>query len=418
MPVTTPSTAIGQRCLFCRETYALYPPIVEGCPACASDTFKAPLELTYDYPGDAAWLPEAPLPGLTRYARMLPPLVEAVSMGEGGTPLVPLPAIPDDPSSEIFVKDESRNPTWSHKDRLNLSVVSTALALGAAGVVAASSGNHGASAAAYAARAGLQAVILSTPRPPAVASFIQAYGQFVIAVPDVETRWRLMARLVKELGYHPASNQTLPPTNHPFGSESYKTIAYELYLQLGRRAPSAVFVPVGFAELLFGVYKGFTELQRYGLITTLPRMVACEPAAGAPLKQAIELQEPTAFIEAGPSDAYAIAVPVNSYRGVVAVRGSDGAALAISDSEMLAAQHRLRRAGMWAELSAAISVAALAHAPHLDLGGGPVVCINTSSGFKDINVGTNPIIEIDGSWESLRREMEKCGLYPAANASA
>jgi threonine synthase len=336
-------------------------------------------------------------------------------MGEGGTPLVPLPAGHDEPSTEIYIKDESRNPTWSHKDRLNLAVVSTALVMEAAGVVAASSGNHGASAAAYAARAGLPAVILSTPRPPAVASFIQGYSQFVIAVPDVETRWRLMARLVEELGYHPASNQTLPPTNHPFGSENYKTIAYELFLQLGRRPPRAVFVPVGFAELIFGIHKGFTELKRYGLISELPRMIACEPAAGAPLQRAIEQGAATTFVETGPSDAYAIAVPVNSYRGVVAVRASGGAALAISEREMAAAQNRLSRAGMWSELSAAISVAALSHAPGLGLESGPLVCVNTSSGFKDIHVGSNPILEIDGSWKSLRREMEKCELYPGGN---
>src|SRR5690606_37940189 len=147
--------------------------------------------------------------------------------------------------------------------------------------------------------------------------------------------------LVEEFDYHPASNQTIPPTNHPFGSENYKTIAYELYLQLGRRAPEAVFVPTGYAELLFGVYKGFKELLQYDLIKELPRMMACEPAAGAPLKRALELGQPIAHVEAGESGAYAIIVPYNSYRGVVAVRESDGQALAISDEEMLAAQGQL-----------------------------------------------------------------------------
>lgn len=411
LPVTlTASTATGQRCLFCGATYPLYPPVIGGCPACATSDFRAPLELTYAYPDTPGWLPDAPLPGLVRYAPMLPPLVEWLSLGEGGTPLVPFPANPAERAAEVYIKDESRNPTWSHKDRLNLAVVSTALAVGAPGIVAASSGNHGAAAAAYAARAGLPAVILSTPRPPAVASFIQAYGQFVVAVPDVETRWKLMSRLVDELGYHPASNQTTPPTNHPFGSENYKTIAYELFLQLGRRPPEAVFVPVGFAELIFGIYKGFAELQHYGLIERLPRMIACEPAAGAPLRQALARSLPTTTVHTGESDAYAIAVPTNSYRGVVAVRQTSGAALALTDAEMYAAQHQLRRAGIWAELSAAIAVAGLAHAGELGLGAGPLVCINTSSGFKDQAVGTNPITKIDGSWEALLEGMRKCGL--------
>ncbi|HEX7974529.1 MAG TPA: hypothetical protein VF498_08990, partial [Anaerolineales bacterium] len=85
------STANGQRCLYCGKTYPLYPPILAGCPACAGPGFKAPLELTYNYPQGIDWLPDAPLPGLERYARLLPPLWPGLSMGEGGTPLVLYP---------------------------------------------------------------------------------------------------------------------------------------------------------------------------------------------------------------------------------------------------------------------------------------------------------------------------------------
>lgn len=396
----TKSTASGQRCLYCGATYPLYPPLAKGCPRCATGDFKSALEVTYEYPDDA-WLPDHPLPGLTRYAPLLPPLVERLSMGEGGTPLIayPVPALND---TEVYIKDESRNPTWSHKDRLNLAISSAAIAVDAAGVVAASSGNHGASAAAYSSRAGLPGVILTTPRPPAVASFVQAYGQTVVAVPNAETRWTLMARLVDEFNYHPASNQTIPPTNHPFGAENYKTIAYELYLQLGRRAPEAVFVPTANAELLFGVHKGFRELRQYAFIDQLPHIMACEPAAGAPLKCALEQGKPVAHVEAGKSNAYAIIVPANSYRGVVAVQESEGAALAIEDDEMVAAQRQLSRTGLWVELSAAISLAGLLHAGELGLGRrGPLVAISTSSGFKDNKVGSRPIPEIDGSWDAL-----------------
>jgi threonine synthase len=403
------STATGQRCLYCGATYPLYPPVVAGCPACATEDFKAPLELTYDYPATADWLPETALPGLERYAPVLPPLAEGLSMGEGGTPLVRLPEHAFSHDLDLYVKDESRNPTWSHKDRLNLAVVSAAVNVGARGVVAASSGNHGGAAAAYSARAGLPGVILCTPRPPAVASFLQAYGQIVVAVPDVETRWRLMSRLVDEYDFHPASNQTIPPTNHPFGAENYKTIAYELFLQLERQIPEAVFVPVGFAELIFGIYKGFSELRQYGLIEELPRLIACEPAAGAPLKHALAVGKPTVIVETGHSDAYSIAVPVNGYRGIVAVQETDGAALAITDEEMYRAQDSLRRSGIWAELSASISLAGAQHARELGLGErGPLVCISTSSGFKDQSVGENPVQKIDGSWESLVAVLRDC----------
>lgn len=406
----TTSHAQGQRCLYCGASYPLYPPVIGGCPECATESFKAPLEVYFDLPPDIDELLTCPLPGLTRYAPLLPPLVEDISMGEGGTPLLRFRDHGKRDALEIYIKDESRNPTWSHKDRLNLVIASTASIVQAPGVVAASSGNHGASAAAYAARAGLPAVILTTPRPPAMASFMQAFGQLVVAVPDVETRWELMAHLVDEMGYHPASNQTIPPTNHPFGAEGYKTIAYELFLQLGRRAPAAILVPVGFAELIFGIYKGFTELQHVGLIDRLPRMIACEPAAGAPLKQAIAEDKPVAFVETRATGAYAIAVPVNSYRGVVAVRNSGGTSLAVPDEAIYAAQKALGCSGIWSELSAAIAVAGLDYIDDLEVANGPIVCVNTSSGFKDNQVGNNPIPEIDGSWEALVKRLRDSGM--------
>jgi threonine synthase len=402
------STAAGQRCLYCGESYPLYPPLTAGCLACVTEDFKAPLEVTYRYPDEVDWLTElAPLPGLERYAPLLPPLADRLGLGEGGTPIVRIPdeSLPD--NLELYVKDESRNPTWSHKDRLNRVVASAALAMESPGVVAASSGNHGASAAAYAARAGLPAVILCTPRPPAVASFMQAFGQLVVAVPDVETRWTLMRRLAEELNYHPVSNQTIPPTNHPFGSEGYKSIAYELFLQLDGRTPQAVFLPVGFAELAFGVYKGFAELHRFGLVDFLPRVIACEPAAGAPLKRALEQGQDLATVEVANSDAYAIAVPINSYRGIVAIRETNGIALAITEDEMRAAQAALARQGIWAELSSTAAYAGALRAGELGMDPeAPVVCVNTSSGFKDIHVGEQPVPETDGSWQALMEKME------------
>ena len=103
--MVTVSTANGQRCLYCGKRYPLYPPILEGCPNCATEEFKAPLELTYDYPETADWLPEAPLPGLERYARVLPPIAEGLSMGEGGTPLFQYPQGGSESSNPLLIKD-------------------------------------------------------------------------------------------------------------------------------------------------------------------------------------------------------------------------------------------------------------------------------------------------------------------------
>lgn len=135
---------------------------------------------------------------------------------------------------------------------------------GAPGIVAASSGNHGASAAAHAARAGLSSVVFTAVATPApMRAFLAAYGGAVLAVPR-SARWRLVNEVVERLGFHPVSNLHPAHTGHPFGPEGYKTIAYELHHQLGGRAPAAVLVPTGYGEPLFGVWKGFEELRALG----------------------------------------------------------------------------------------------------------------------------------------------------------
>ncbi|MCA2224830.1 threonine synthase [Nonomuraea aurantiaca] len=376
-----PSLATGQRSLGDPSiTYPLWPPLTRGCPTTSTASLAYPVEVDYDYARVSATLFEQePGPDLARWSPLLPPL-HAPTLGEGGTPLIPLEG--------VYVKDESRNPTWSHKDRLNRVAVSAAVGAGAPGVVVASSGNHGASAAAYAARAGLPAIVLaSADAPPAVHSLVRAYGAKVLAVP-VEARWPLMREIVDRLGYHPVSNLTVTHTGHPFGAEGYKTIAYELFLQLGG-VPAAVFAPTGYAELLYGVWKGFTELRRLGLAGTTPRMFSCEAAAGGPHARAVATGAPAAIVSLGHTDAYGIGGSVGGHRGVRAVRDSGGEALVVTDEEMRAAQRALARQGLWQELSGAAGLAA-----YRRLGrdfDGPVVCVATSSGFKDLGVGSETV---------------------------
>ncbi|MFD1544649.1 threonine synthase [Nonomuraea guangzhouensis] len=385
-----PSLATGQRSLGDPSiTYPLWPPLTRGCPKTSTASLAYPVEVDYDYARVSASLFEQePGPDLARWSPLLPPL-HAPTLGEGGTPLIPLEG--------VYVKDESRNPTWSHKDRLNRITVSAALGAGAPGVVVASSGNHGASAAAYAARAGLPAIVLaSADAPPAVHSFVRAYGAKVLAVP-VEARWPLMREIVDRLGYHPVSNLTVTHTGHPFGPEGYKTIAYELFLQLGG-VPAAVFAPTGYAELLYGVWKGFTELRRLGLAGTTPRMFSCEAIAGGPIARAVDTGAPAAIVPLQHTEAYSIGCSVGGHRGVRAVRDSGGEALLVTDDEMRAAQRTLAAQGLWQEVSGAAGLAA-----YRKLGrdfDGPVVCIATSSGFKGMGVGmesvevlTNPTVD-------------------------
>ncbi|WP_405851483.1 pyridoxal-phosphate dependent enzyme [Streptomyces sp. NBC_00090] len=396
------STAPAQRSLATAQRsladpsvrHPLWPPLTAGCPVTSTDEIAYPLDIDYAYdevPADLFTRPAAH--GLDRWAPLLPPLA-APGLGEGNTPLVALP-------DGVWIKDESRNPTWSHKDRLNRVAVSAAVASGAQGIVVSSSGNHAAAAAAYAARAGLPCAVFTSPyAPPAVASHLRAYGATVLTVPYESVR-PLMRRIVGELGFQSVSSVTdTAHTGHPFGPEGYKTLAYEIALDLGR-APAAVHLPTGYGELLFGVAKGFQELARLGVTDSVPRMYATEPAAAGALTEALRTGRPAARVPVGLTLAYAIDCEMTSYRGVVAVRTTGGAARTVTDDQMTSAQAELADQGLWCETSAAAGLAGLrAHGPRET--DGPVVCVVTSSGYKDVSTARDTYEPTAPDWEPIR----------------
>ncbi len=404
------SLAVAQRSLGDpTRRYPLFPPLVEGCPATSTAELQYPLALDYDYarlPAD--FFDRDPYPGIRRWAELLPPLAPGLSMGEGGTPLVAAPRLAEWAGfgGELYIKDESRNPTGSHKDRLNLCTVSAAVLSGAPGVTVASSGNHGAAAAAYAARAGLPCVLFITEgTEPHLVRMVSAYGAAVVPLPR-PLRRVLMRELVERAGFHPVSSITPTHTGHPFGPEGYKTIAYELYRQLGDRLPAAVFIPTAYAELLYGVWLGFKELSQIGRRGPAPQLFACEPAAGAPLRAALAQGRPVAQVEEAPTAAYSIVVAANGYRGVLAVRESEGDAVAVSDDEMLVAQTALGREGLWAELSGAAGLAGLRQAARAMSFDGPVVCLMTSSGLKDQGLPAPTLPPVAPTWEAVRQTLK------------
>lgn len=399
------SLATGLRCLSCGDTSALDPNQFLGCRACLSEKFQSPLDVIYDYPETGeGLLPDAALPGLYRYARLLPPLVEELSLSEGGTPLVPAPELASWAGLEgdLLIKDESRNPTWSHKDRFAYLTIGGALQVKAPAVIVSSTGNHGAATAAYAAKAGLPCVVLAPPDcPPAVQSFLLSYGAAVVRMPHRKS-WTLIAEAVHRAGWYPAGTFTPSPTGPPYGTEGYKTIAYEVWLQLDGRTPAAVFVPTGYGELFYGVWKGFRELRDLGLTDSTPVMVACEPAARAPLARALTAGMSIATVPPEPTIAYSIAATVNGYRGVVALEQSGGFPVSVTDEEMTRAQTQMGLSGLWAEASAAASVAGLRRALADGFESeGPVVCISTSSGFKDRVLGEDAAPEAEPTWDGV-----------------
>lgn len=404
-----PSLAYAQRSLGKgAPVFDLFPVLVAGCPRTSSEIAQYPLEIDYHYDRvDLSLFEQPPMAGLDRWAPLLPPLAPGLSMGEGGTALIEAPRLATwaGLDTQLFVKDESGNPTWSHKDRLNLCTVSAAVASGAPGIAVASSGNHGASAAAYAARAGLKCVVVSSPTiSPVLKQFIAAYDATLITVPQAE-RWPVLNDIVTRTGFQPVSNLTRFHTGHPFGPEGYKTIAYELFLELGRQIPGAVVVPTGYGELLYGLWKGFKELKLLGLTSRLPQIIAAE-LAGGPLTHAMTSNLDMAEVEARPSLALSIAVSVTGYRSVLALRESNGAVLQLNDQDLIDARDALARDGQWQELSGVTGLAALRKARQAGLRvDGPVVAILTSSGLKDAQLEAASAIDGRFDWNRIDRQL-------------
>lgn len=383
----------GLRCVYCDARYPLAP-MFEGCPACASDDFASGLTPIYDEAGLRVSIGTGSIAqdgsGLWRYRRLLP-VVEPdheLSLGEGGTPLVAVPRLAEAlNAAELWIKDETRNPTWSFKDRHAAVTISKALDFGAETVVVSTSGNHGAAIAAYAARAGLRCVALTYPGIPAGARVLmQAFGAQVI-VTSPEGRWALMREAVHDHGWYPAANFTDPPTNGPYGHEGYKTIAYEIVDQLGGRAPDLVAIPSGYSEGLFGIWKGFDELSRFGVTEPVPQFLACEPAAAGPLSVAYAGGHGhIARVSPMPTVARGIGVVANSYIGIAALRASEGLAVHVGERAIMEAHRDLAAEGFFAEPASATALAGLRDATQDGLisEGLRIVLVNTSSGLKNL----------------------------------
>lgn len=328
-------------------------------------------------------------PGIFRYRALLP-IADGpvVSLHEGGTPLVPVRGLGAGlglPS--LYVKDESRNPTWSYKDRLAAVAVTKAVQQGRDTVVVSSTGNHGAAVAAYAARAGIRCVVLTLASvPQAMKTLMQSYGAETIAVEKPSDRWVLMQQLVRERGWVPMSGFVGPPSgSNPFGCEGYKTIAYELHAQLGD-VPDVVVAPVAYGDALAGLHRGFVDLVTLGLAGRVPRLVASEPFGpyGRALREGFDF---AATVPAGTSVSFSIATPSATWQGWNALASTGGAAASADDEQTMAAQHALAaQDGIFLEASSSTTVAVL---PELLERGvisasDSVVLLGTSTGLKDV----------------------------------
>ncbi|GAA0801800.1 threonine synthase [Spirilliplanes yamanashiensis] len=372
-----------------------------GCPACAADGVPANILPGYDLTGLTALPVDAAQPGLFRYRALLPLAAGTapVSLGEGGTPVVELPQLAERTGvARVWVKDESRNPTWSYKDRLAAVAVTKAVEVGAETVVVASTGNHGAAVAAYAARAGLRCVVLTLASVPAtMKTLMQSYGADVVALERPPDRWSLMRDLVAARGWMAMSGFAYPPAgSNPYGVDGYKTIAYELVEQLPR-PPDVVVVPVAYGDGLAGIARGFADLAALGVIERAPRLLAAEPFG--PLAEALATGAATAGpVPVRPSVSFSTASPFGTQQSLAALRAAGGAAVATpDDEEIMATQLQLaRESGVYLEASSVTAVVALAAARAAGTvrPDDTVVVVGTSTGLKDVGATAARLPEV------------------------
>ena len=375
-----------------------------GCLVCAAEGVPVNVHPMYELRSDS-WTLDPSAPGLFERRGMLP-LPESgpvVSLCEGRTPLLHLERTGARLSlSRLYLKDETRNPTWSYKDRLAAVATTKALTDGVDTVVVATTGNHGAAAAAYAAAAGMRCVALTLASVPLTMKVLmQAYGAEVVALDHPPDRWSLMRLAVKEWGWVPLSGLVDPPIgSNPFGIEGYKSIAYELYGQLGG-VPDVVIVPTAYADGLTGIYRGFADLLALGHAERMPRMVAAEPL-GPFCASLIDGGDVPATTEGRPSVAFSIAGSVATYQGVHVLRQTGGEAVVIRDDEEIIGTQLTLAAdeGLYLEASSVTAVQAAARLVAEELVGEDdvVVAIGTSTGLKDVGTTATrlddvPIIE-------------------------
>jgi threonine synthase len=268
---------------------------------------------------------------------------EILTLGEGGTPLLPAPHLAAHSGSHLlWIKDESQNPTGSFKARGMAVAVAMAKYLGAKKLAAPSAGNAAGALAAYAARAGLPAFLFmpkDTPRANIIEC--QTMGAQVTLVDGLITDCGREVALRKEKeGWFDLST-----LKEPYRVEGKKTLGYEIAEQLGWKLPDVVIYPTGGGTGLIGMWKAFDELEELGWIPSQrPRMVAVQAAGCCPIVTAFEKQE--RFAEEhrdAATKASGLRVPkaIGDFLILDAIRASYGAAVAVSDDEMLEASREI-----------------------------------------------------------------------------
>lgn len=357
------------------------------CAVCGS-----PLEIVYDYRSIAERLSKNVIKKrewtMWRYRELLPleDLSRIVSLDEGGTPLLRSKRLADKLRlKNLYLKDETRNPTWSFKDRGSSVGVSKALEIGAKAVGCVSSGNMAASVAAYAARAGVKCFVLvpsEAPLEKLVQMLIYGANTFSVGAPYAEI-CKVGLGTSRGYGLYWIHNDA------PMRIEGQKTSSMEIWEQLGWKVPDKIIVPTSSGGNLSAHWKAWTELHSMGFIEDLPSMVAVQAEGCCPIVRAFRQKRENIEHFGEPKtkvSSISNPDPPSGKRVLKILQKSCGMAAAVSDEAMLNAQELLARTeGIFAEPAAAAPIASLEELLRTGFvdKDETIVCVITGAGLKD-----------------------------------
>jgi len=300
-----------------------------------------------------------------------------ITLNEGNTPLIESRNLRDVTGNcNLFFKYEGANPTGSFKDRGMTAAITKAVNDGSKSVICASTGNTSASAAAYAARAGLRCIVLIPEGKVAMGKLAQAvvYGANIIQIKgNFDEALNLVKKAAERLPV------TIVNSINPYRLEGQKTGAFEICDDLGK-APDYQFMPVGNAGNISAYWKGYKEYYENNVIGSLPKMMGVQAAGAAPIVEGRVIENPETI-----ATAIRIGNPASWDKANAALKESKGAIDKVTDDEILEAYRLLAsREGIFAEPASCASLAGLIkYAKSNDISGKTVVCILTGNGLKD-----------------------------------
>ncbi|PWB52339.1 MAG: threonine synthase [Anaerolineales bacterium] len=406
----------GYRCSLCGRSYSPEE-VIYTCPA---DGGNLDVILDFQYinqhytPQDIFLSREA---SIWRYLPLLavddPGGRDTPFHDAGWTPVFQLPSLASKYNlKNLWVKDESRNPTASFKDRASAVVIARGKEINAEVIVTASTGNAGAALAGMAAAIDQKAVIFA-PRtaPPAKIAQLLIFGATVYLVDGTyDNAFDLTIEASNEFGWYCRNTGY-----NPFTAEGKKTGALEIWEWLMHQAlpitkPLVIFVSVGDGNIISGLHKGFKDLHQLGWLEVMPRIFGVQADGSAAISKAFHTgtERITPVSAKTIADSISVDLPRDGVRAVRAARDTGGGYITVKDEEIIAAIAELGKVGIFAEPAGATSLAGVVKAVHAGIikPEDQVLAINTGSGLKDVRAAMQAIQEpiiIEPSLSALQK---------------